>query len=107
MRFRWPRFLPKFPAVLLAPALMAALAFSGAEKQPGWPIWDWKFPLKFTIAYEYSVKAWAIVGVGGFLVDTSLALAAAWALAMAVDRLVFPLLQRRRRQGRPTPPEPS
>ena len=62
--------------------------------------WGSNFPLKFEVVdldFEVwgpgEVPGWSILGVRAFLVDTSLALAVSWASAMAVDRLVFPLVR--------------
>ncbi|MCZ6688626.1 MAG: hypothetical protein O7H41_03385 [Planctomycetota bacterium] len=63
MRLRWPKILPRFPAILLMPIVLAIWALLTVHSQ-------------------------GQGGMGWF------ALTVAWALAMAVERLVFPLARR-------------
>ena len=71
--------------------------------------WASDFPLSFWIGDIGTQRGrdygWSIGGVWGFLVDTSLALAAAYLIAMAVDRLLFPWV--RARQGMDRAPDDS
>ncbi len=107
MSVRWPRYLPRFPAILIMPTVLftwdnrARTHYSHGIFIRGW---DW--PMEFMV-FRDEVWGWLLYGVGQFIIDVSLALATAYLLAMAVDRLVFPLIRRRRRQGPATPPEPS
>ena len=87
----WPRYLPRFPAVILIPTVLTAWALFWVRQEEIGFGWVSNFPL----------RSWG----GDF--NFHLALAVAWTLAMAVDRLVFPLLRGKRRQERATPPEPS
>ena len=87
----WRSYLPRFPAVLLVPTVLTAWAsFWVRQDEIGF---DWVSPLSF--------RSWE----DDF--DFGLALAVAWALAMAVDRLVFPWIRRSRREEPATPPAPS
>ncbi len=92
MRLRWPRYLPRFPAILLIPTVLTAWALIWVHQdQDRFTGWGSNFPLRFLVA------DW----------DFGPALVVAWALAMAVDRLLFPLLRGRRRPETAAPPEPS
>ena len=100
MRLRWTRWLPGFPAILLMPTVLTTWASLTVHGHFGMG-WGSNFPLRFVVVnldfgqFGPGVNyGWSIFGVWGFLVDTSLALAVAWALPMAVDRLVFPLVRR-------------
>ena len=73
MTFRWPKFLPRFPAILLMPTVLAL--WTSLNRLVGFGWWS-NSPLRIVV------------------IDASLAVAAAWALAMAVERLVFPLVRR-------------
>ena len=122
MRLRWPKYLPRFPAVLLMPTVLAAwvmLWVHPMDEVSGWK-WGWgsDFPLRFIVTpYDTDpvsalvnpgqAYGWSIMGVRGFLVDIFLALAAAWAPAMGLERLPIPWIRGRRRHKRATPPEPS
>ena len=114
MSVRWSKYLPRFPAILLMPTVLTACALLGVyQDKDRFAGWGSNFPLRFLVVdldidpfvpgEEYG---WSIFGVWGFLVDTSLALAVAWALAMAFDRLLFPLARRLHRK-KPEQGEPS
>ena len=106
MSLRWPRYLPRFPAILLMPTVLTAWALLWVHQDEMGIAWWSNFPLTFWVV-DFDTGpdisgevGWSILGVWGFLVDTSLALAAAWAPAMALDRLLFPWIRRRRRRHR-------
>ena len=107
MRSRLRRWLPGFPAVLAMPVGIVAWAGIWADTNyHGEKQWLFDFPMRFVVG-DVPGYGWTIWGVEALLVDSILALAVAWALAMAVDRLVFPFIRRRRRSERATPSEPS
>ncbi len=87
MSVRWPRYLPRFPSFLLLPTIVVPWAVLGAE--PSLWGWEWRFPLTFCV-WNVPNLGWSIIGVVGFVVDTSLVMAVAWAFAMAVERLAVP-----------------
>ncbi len=122
MSFRWRRFLPRYPAVLLVPttlALWAALCFLPRE-HPGRPLlftaleeplYERGVPLAFFGVWRElepnHFKYDAGFQLSPFLIDLALVLAAGWAFAMAVDRLVFPWVRSRKERKRANQPKPS
>ncbi len=122
MSLRGARHLPGWPAVLLVPAILGLWAALCAQPRL---LTEYPYPVD---AYRTGMLAWGIpftfcgdLRQHGpdrwiytrafqpvpFMADLTIALAAAWTLAMAVDRLVFPFIRRRQRPDRATPPEPS
>ncbi|MCZ6691548.1 MAG: hypothetical protein O7H41_18315 [Planctomycetota bacterium] len=120
MSIRWPRFLPRLPALLLIPALVPAWASllwgpesSGQGYERGFPL---AFEVYHTDATRSIVPTPYIVRTSPktfsmglhyfnyaersdfrlphFLFDLMVALFAAYLFAMAVERLVFPLAHR-------------
>ncbi len=108
--------LPRWPAILLVPAILgmwAALCALPRGHPLPTPLYERGVPFAFIQVLEprsdypnYS-EYHTVLRFTPLLVDLAVALAAAYLLAMAVDRLVFPWIRRRRRQARSTPPEPS
>ncbi len=105
MRLRWPRYLPRFPAVLLMPVALAAWMLQGLPGLFG--AWELGYGWPFEVTGPFHVGSWLSRRDMIWQVNCWSGLAMAYLLAMAVDRLVFPLLRRRRGQERATPPEPS
>lgn len=105
MSFRWPRHLPKFPAVLLVPAVLALWAGLCSVYRDGPSSWDggWGVPLRFDGWWPGMSSPPPAFRVTPFLIDLTLALAAAYLIAMAVDRLLFPAIgstpRKKLRQG--------
>ena len=93
---RWTRLLPRFPAVLLVPAALAAWAALCYIYLGGWE--EPAFPLPFWGGRHHG----SYIRVDNILTDLFLALATAYTFAMVVDRLVFPAIRagRRRKRGR-------
>ena len=107
MRFRWPRFLPGFPAVLLMPAILAAWAILCSI--PRYSVTDPWFPRQgFPLAYwttwddPGSVHDFFGFRASRFVFDLGFALAVSWLFALAIDRLVFPAIRAARRGKRGT-----
>ncbi len=104
-RFRWVRFLPGHRAILLAPVALVTWAMLCYVLGLGYGGLGWGFPLVYLnlemgrVCVDFSFR------VVPFLVDLLLALVAAWVIAMAVDRLVFPWV--RARQGVDRAPDDS
>ena len=123
MKLRWPRILPRLPALLLIPALVPAWASLMWGPESSLQGYERGYPLVFE-TYRTKVRSsfsyWKLgttmffspvysdrsdFRLPHFLVDLAFALAAAYVIAMAVERLVFPLVRRpyrkRREQGEP------
>ena len=105
MKRRWPRFLPRFPALLLVPTVLGAwVPLCFAFPHPYRFRDAIGFPLHFKIGNWWRYESgWHSPGAFEFYpvrltVDIGVALATAYAAAMTLDRLVFPLLRGRRRQ---------
>ena len=111
MSLRWPKFLPRFPALLLTPMILGywlLWGMAGVDKSLpiAGAVFEWHFPMKATVCH-LSRYGWCVLSLGALLVDATLALAVAYGLPMLFDRLLFPLLRGRRRQEPATPPVPS
>ncbi len=81
MRFRWPRYLPRFPAILLLPTVVTAWALLWVHYENEWLGWTSNFPLEFYVVdlnYSNPDLGWSILNVRNFLVATTVALAAGW-----------------------------
>ena len=109
MSIRWPRFLPRLPALLLIPAVVfawAALLWGPESSRQGY---ERGFPLVFenyraergffwqegtTIFITPVHSDWSEFQLSHFIFDLVIALVVAYVLAMAVERLVFPLIRR-------------
>ena len=125
MSFRWPRFLPRFPALVLMPAVLGlwivlCIGGSSYEWSPLYPEtiflagspweggpWDNPrgFPFTFSGRWELGVSEWHFWSgfqIGWFLLDLIIALAVAWAFPMFIDRVVFPLIRGKRQRHRGT-----
>ena len=119
MSIRWPRFLPRLPALLLIPALVpawASLMWGPESSHHGYGYergYERGFPLVFEVyskkplshryTWNQSIAAVEITidrgelaefRVPHFLFDLAVALVVAYLFAMAVDRLLFPLVRR-------------
>ncbi|MCZ6691547.1 MAG: hypothetical protein O7H41_18310 [Planctomycetota bacterium] len=86
MRLRWPKYLPRFPAVLLVPAVLGGWilqCFVPWELTGG----DIGFPRVFMLEeWQDSISEWGYeFYIGPFLLDLTLALAAAYSIAMVVE----------------------
>ena len=111
MSIRWPRFLPRLPALLLIPALVPAWASvmwkteaSCRGYERGYPlvfetyrtevrmVVHWRTATTLTIAPGHTDRS--EFQLPHFMFDLVIALAVAYTLAMAVDRLLFPLVRR-------------
>ncbi|MCZ6688501.1 MAG: hypothetical protein O7H41_02740 [Planctomycetota bacterium] len=105
IRFRWTRYLPRFPAVLLVPVVLVLWAGLCSVYRGGPSSWDggWGVPLRFDGWWPGMSSPPPAFRVTPFLIDLTLALAAAYLMAMAVDRLLFPAIgstpRRKLRQG--------
>ena len=99
MRLRWPRLLPGFPAALLVPAFLAGWAI-----QCSIPIVVWTRgaerivsfqgePFPFMVRAQFADLVGSEFRVSAFFMDLALALAAAYLIAMAADRLLFPAIR--------------
>ncbi len=105
MRVRWPRYLPRFPAVLLVPAILGLwLSLCTVPREHSLPWLRYtpghEFPHEFGVPFAFDgvlrelepgQSYHAGFQFGPFIIDLALALAVAWGLSMAADRL---LLQR-------------
>ena len=105
MSWRWPKFLPGWPAVLLMPVVMAAWAIPCYVPKGWWSVGGRLyqetrgFPLAFkTFYFEMPAGGNPIVGLTYQLhllvIDIALGVIAAYGIAMILDRLIFPLLRR-------------
>ena len=112
------RFLPRFPAVLLVPAVLGLWVVLCITRTP----YDWSslwrsgvgsyirswwdggpglnargFPFTFYGTWELDevdqIYRWTGFQIGWFLLDLIIALAAAWGFAMLIDRVAFPLIR--------------
>ena len=97
MRFRWPRYLPKFPAVLLIPVILGWWFISGIMHAPpgvppGLMHFVWEFPRSVVLLHTPRV-GWLVVNRAAFVLDVATFLAAGYIAAMSVDRLLFPLVR--------------
>ena len=121
MRFRWTRWLPGFPAVLLMPAIVVTWA-SLLWAPEGDTCWEggglgpeWGFPIVFArydavqvrktdprsgLARRIRSTRLSEFRVSHFLIDLAIVLAAAYILTMAADRLLFPAIRGARRRSR-------
>ena len=110
MSIRWAKYLPRFPAALLCPAILGLwAAFCTVHRVhpllghryygSGVPETERGIPFAFLGVWrENQPDQWSYyVGFqrAPFLMDLAIALAVAWAFAMVVDRTVFPWLRRR------------
>ena len=107
MRLRWRWFFPGFPASLLALAVLAAWAIlcwtpRGYLADSAIQLYPRGFPIMYTAHVRELDARWSEACPLPCLVNLALALAAAWTLAMAVDRLVFPAIRAARRRNRGT-----
>ncbi len=136
MRFRWRKYLPSYPAILLVPLVLAVWVMIWTipyEKDRGdirgfpfdfsgsWEEYDMSlqhfakmreaFPQEYSQYSEENLPTLRrpVYGfrITWFLIDLIIALAAAYVVAMALDRLVFPWIRRWLGQERAAPPEPS
>ena len=105
MSIRWPKYLPRWPAVLLLPAVLAAWALQCSIPWVCGSSYGIGFPLPFRRHDGH--WGWSPLKLDNVLIDLTLALVTAYTLAMVVDRLVFPLIRGRRRQERTAPSEPT
>lgn len=108
MRFRWTKYLPGWPSALLIPGLLMVwamfclvpLVFADLRG-------DTDFLFGFPVSFVHTDDAGFFrFSRPRFLVDLTAVLASAYAVAMAVDRLVFPWIRRRHR-GHRAPGEPT
>ena len=109
VRAWWHKFLPRFPAVLLIPGLLMVWAMFCLVPLVSADLrGDTDFLFGFPVSFVHTDGArFFRFSPPRFLVDLTAVLASVYAIAMAVDRLVFPFIRRRRRPERATPPEPS
>ena len=95
MSFRWPKYLPGYPAVLLMPTVLAIWAILCFSIHPHLLRKEdhWGFPLTFSTGGSI----WPFP----FLIDLTIALLVAYAVAMIVQDFVFPMLRslQRRKRG--------
>ncbi|MCZ6691115.1 MAG: hypothetical protein O7H41_16125 [Planctomycetota bacterium] len=117
MRFRWPtKYLPSFPAVLLVPVVLAVWAGLCRFPRGGWSEGGYTFleskgfPFVFEVEMLVMLEGGTSVVAcafwwGRLLIDVVIALLVAYMMAMAFDRLLFPMIRRRlRRQADPGEP---
>ena len=75
MSFRWRRFLPRFPAVLLIPGILGSWFVSGFQYASAYDcVFRWHFPLYAYLFYR-SPQGWFIPLRGSFVVDVATFLA--------------------------------
>ena len=100
MRFRLPRLLPGFPAMLLVPAVLAVWAILNWTPQGNWGTYCQGFPYHFS-EWDHS-RGYLENDTYAFRRNLLIALATGYVVAMAVDRLVFPAIRgaSRRKLGR-------
>ena len=125
MRIRWPRFLPGFPAVLLVPVVLGLwiwLCMTPQIEPRGKWQWDWNAGRGREFIRVWKGKRGVPFAFLGhkmdprrgahtprrygfkpipFTADLAIALAVAYGLAIALDRLVFPAIRGARESGRP------
>ena len=115
LRFRWRRFLPGYPAILLVPAILGLwVGLTWANKdysfqtRPHVRNPSYGIPLSFMGHRDdqwckaHSRRHKQVYGfwIDRFLIDLAIALASAYIVGMAADRLLFPAIRAARRRKR-------
>ena len=96
MRLRWPKYLPRFPAILLVPAVL--VAWAGACYFPHVDLESSYFGFPKPFYWHLQRADLSDFDVGPLVIDLTFAMATAYLVAFGVERFVFPAI--RARQGR-------
>ena len=93
MSVRWPRYLPRFPAIVLIPVIAAWWFVNGFQSHLwGSLFFIWIFPLETHLTYM-SRSGWYLQFKGAFVVDLATFLVVGYVAAIAADRVLFPYIR--------------